>query len=155
MSNEKDVYAIFDEMFEQLEKDDPSLQDTSAQKFSALINEKLEDYAKLCGYADYSSMVDKDMVNEAYLQILANIHAKDERDYMQKALNMRKNDEIVERYQQKLSKEDVEAIMAAAQQEYALQPQGSLKFLLDAYAAYQNRKLEANEEEVKDQAKKL
>lgn len=119
MSNEKDVYAIFDKMFEQLEKDDPSLQNTSAQKFSAMINDKLEDYAKLCGYADYSAMIDKDMINEA---ILDNINAKDERDYLQKALNLRQSDDIVDKYQQMLACEDVETIIETARQEYASKP---------------------------------
>lgn len=155
MSNEKDVYAIFDEMFEQLEKDDPNLQETSAQKFSALIDDKLEDYAKLCGYADYNAMVDKDMINEAYLQILDNIHAKNKREYLQNALNMRKSDDIVNKYLQKLSCEDVETIIEEARQEYALKPHSSLKFLLDAYEAYKNRTLKAIEKEIKDQAEQL
>lgn len=138
MSNEKDVYAIFDEMFEQLEKDDPSLQNTSAQKFSAMINDKLEDYAKLCGYADYSAMIDKDMINEA---ILDNINAKDERDYLQKALNLCQSDDIVDKYQQMLACEDVETIIETARQEYASKPNSSLKFLLDAYEAYNSKML--------------
>lgn len=139
MNNEKDVYAIFDKMFEQLEKDDPDLQDTSAQKFSDIIDSKLEDYAKLCGYADYNSMLDKEMINEVYYQMLENINADNKKDFLLKALSLLKNDNIVSKYSELLNNNDVEEVIEMAREENDKAPHSSLKFLLVAYDIYQKK----------------
>ncbi len=141
MNNEKDVYAIFDKMFEQLEKDDPDLQDTSAQKFSDIIDSKLEDYAKLCGYADYNSMLDKDMINEVYFQLLDNINIDNKKDFLLKALSMLKNDNIVTKYSELLNNHDVEEVIKMAKEENDNNPHSSLKFLLTADDLYQKKML--------------
>ena len=141
MNNEKDVYAIFDKMFEQLEKDDPDLQDTSAQKFSDIIDSKLEDYAKLCGYADYNSMLDKDMINEVYFQLLDNINIDNKKDFLLKALSMLKNDNIVTKYSELLNNHDVEEVIKMAKEEIDNNPHSSLKFLLTADDLYQKKML--------------
>ncbi|MCI5773680.1 MAG: hypothetical protein MR210_03875 [Erysipelotrichaceae bacterium] len=137
MNSEKDVYALFDEMFEQLEQDDPQLEATSAQKFAALIDERLEEYAQKCGYDDYNAMVDKEVVNEAYWQALSKIKAQDQQDYLIKALKMRKQDEHSRRYLALLANEDVEKVIAQAKLEQQQAPHSTLKFLLDAANFYQ------------------
>ena len=82
--SEKDIYAIFDEMFEQLENDDPDLLNTSASQFSKIVNDKLESFVK-------------QDVNMKYRQILDEITYTDKKDYLIKALSLNKS-EAVKKY---------------------------------------------------------
>ena len=127
--SEKDIYAIFDEMFEQLENDDPDLLNTSASQFSKIVNDKLESFVK-------------QDVNMKYRQILDEITYTDKKDYLIKALSLNKS-EAVKKYLDMINNDkDLEEVYTLVNNDYQFSKDDDLKYILDAYEVYKQKTME-------------
>ena len=135
--SEKDIYAIFDEMFEQLENDDPDLLNTSASQFSKIVNDKLESFVK-------------QDVNMKYRQILDEITYTDKKDYLIKALSLNKS-EAVKKYLDMINNDkDLEEIYTLVNNDYQFSKDDDLKYILDAYEVYKQKTMELLNKQMMD-----
>lgn len=135
--SEKDIYAIFDEMFEQLENDDPDLLNTSASQFSKIVNEKLENFIK-------------QDVNDNYRKVLDEITYTDKKDYLIKALTLNKSD-IVTKYLDMIKDDkDLEEVYALVNNDYQFSKDDNLKYILDAYEVYKHKTMELLNQQIMD-----
>ncbi|MDD6524894.1 MAG: hypothetical protein PUF67_01455 [Firmicutes bacterium] len=135
--SEKDIYAIFDEMFEQLENDDPDLLNTSASQFSKIVNDKLESFAK-------------QDVNMKYRQILDEITYTDKKDYLIKALSLNKS-EVVKKYLDMINNDkDLEEVYTLVNNDYQFSKDDDLKYILDAYEVYKQKTMELLNKQMMD-----
>lgn len=135
--SEKDIYAIFDEMFEQLENDDPDLLNTSASQFSKIVNEKLENFIK-------------QDVNDSYRKVLDEITYTDKKDYLIKALTLNKSD-IVTKYLDMIKDDkDLEEVYALVNNDYQFSKDDNLKYILDAYEVYKHKTMELLNQQIMD-----
>ena len=126
--SEKDIYAIFDEMFEQLENDDPDLLNTSASQFSKIVNDKLESFVK-------------QDVNMKYRQIL---------DEIIKALSLNKS-EVVKKYLDMINNDkDLEEVYTLVNNDYQFSKDDDLKYILDAYEVYKQKTMELLNKQMMD-----
>ena len=135
--SEKDIYAIFDEMFEQLENDDPDLLNTSASQFSKIVNDKLESFVK-------------QDVNMKYRQILDEITYTDKKDYLIKALSLNKS-EAVKKYLDMINDDkDLEEVYTLVNNDYQFSKDDDLKYILDAYEVYKQKTMELLNKQMMD-----
>ena len=135
--SEKDIYAIFDEMFEQLENDDPDLLNTSASQFSKIVNDKLESFVK-------------QDVNMKYRQILDEITYTDKKDYLIKALSLNKS-EAVKKYLDMINNDkDLEEVYTLVNNDYEFSIDDDLKYILDAYEVYKQKTMELLNKQMMD-----
>ena len=135
--SEKDIYAIFDEMFEQLENDDPDLLNTSASQFSKIVNDKLESFVK-------------QDVNMKYRQILDEITYTDKKDYLIKALSLNKS-EAVKKYLDMINNDkDLEEVYTLVNNDYQFSKDDDLKYILDAYEVYKQKTMELLNKQMMD-----
>ena len=135
--SEKDIYAIFDEMFEQLENDDPDLLNTSASQFSKIVNDKLESFVK-------------QDVNMKYRQILDEITYTDKKDYLIKALSLNKS-EAVNKYLDMINNDkDLEEVYTLVNNDYQFSKDDDLKYILDAYEVYKQKTMELLNKQMMD-----
>ena len=135
--SEKDIYAIFDEMFEQLENDDPDLLNTSASQFSKIVNDKLESFVK-------------QDVNMKYRQILDEITYTDKKDYLIKALSLNKS-EAVKKYLDMINNDkDMEEVYTLVNNDYQFSKDDDLKYILDAYEVYKQKTMELLNKQMMD-----
>lgn len=135
--SEKDIYAIFDEMFEQLENDDPDLLNTSASQFSKIVNDKLESFVK-------------QDVNMKYRQILDEITYTDKKDYLIKALSLNKSD-VVKKYLDMINNDkDLEEVYTLVNNDYQFSKDDDLKYILDAYEVYKQKTMELLNKQMMD-----
>ncbi len=135
--SEKDIYAIFDEMFEQLENDDPDLLNTSASQFSKIVNDKLESFVK-------------QDVNMKYRQILDEITYTDKKDYLIKALSLNKS-EVVKKYLDMINNDkDLEEVYTLVNNDYQFSKDDDLKYILDAYEVYKQKTMELLNKQMMD-----
>ena len=135
--SEKDIYAIFDEMFEQLENDDPDLLNTSASQFSKIVNDKLESFVK-------------QDVNMKYRQILDEITYTDKKDYLIKALSLNKS-EAVKKYLDMINNDkDLEEVYTLVNNDYRFSKDDDLKYILDAYEVYKQKTMELLNKQMMD-----
>ena len=135
--SEKDIYAIFDEMFEQLENDDPDLLNTSASQFSKIVNDKLESFVK-------------QDVNMKYRQILDEITYTDKKDYLIKALSLNKS-EAVKKYLDMINNDkDLEEVYTLVNNDYQFSKDDDLKYILDAYEVYKQKTMELFNKQMMD-----
>ena len=135
--SEKDIYAIFDEMFEQLENDDPDLLNTSASQFSKIVNDKLESFVK-------------QDVNMKYRQILDEITYTDKKDYLIKALSLNKS-EAVKKYLDMINNDkDLEEVYTLVNNDYHFSKDDDLKYILDAYEVYKQKTMELLNKQMMD-----
>ena len=135
--SEKDIYAIFDEMFEQLENDDPDLLNTSASQFSKIVNDKLESFVK-------------QDVNMKYRQILDEITYTDKKDYLIKALSLNKSD-VVKKYLDMINNDkDLEEVYTLVNNDYQFSKDDDLKYILDAYEVYKQKTMELLNKQIMD-----
>ena len=135
--SEKDIYAIFDEMFEQLENDDPDLLNTSASQFSKIVNDKLESFVK-------------QDVNMKYRQILDEITYTDKKDYLIKALSLNKS-EAVKKYLDMINNDkDLEEVYTLVNNDYQFSKDYDLKYILDAYEVYKQKTMELLNKQMMD-----
>lgn len=135
--SEKDIYAIFDEMFEQLENDDPDLLNTSASQFSKIVNDRLESFVK-------------QDVNMKYRQILDEITYTDKKDYLIKALSLNKS-EAVKKYLDMINNDkDLEEVYTLVNNDYQFSKDDDLKYILDAYEVYKQKTMELLNKQMMD-----
>ena len=135
--SEKDIYAIFDEMFEQLENDDPDLLNTSASQFSKIVNDKLESFVK-------------QDVNMKYRQILDEITYTDKKDYLIKALSLNKS-QVVKKYLDMINNDkDLEEVYTLVNNDYQFSKDDDLKYILDAYEVYKQKTMELLNKQMMD-----
>ena len=135
--SEKDIYAIFDEMFEQLENDDPDLLNTSASQFSKIVNDKLESFVK-------------QDVNMKYRQILDEITYTDKKDYLIKALSLN-NSEAVKKYLDMINNDkDLEEVYTLVNNDYQFSKDDDLKYILDSYEVYKQKTMELLNKQMMD-----
>lgn len=135
--SEKDIYAIFDEMFEQLENDDPDLLNTSASQFSKIVNDKLESFVK-------------QDVNMKYRQVLDEITYTDKKDYLIKALSLNKR-EAVKKYLDMINNDkDLEEVYTLVNNDYQFSKDDDLKYILDAYEVYKQKTMELLNKQMMD-----
>ncbi|MDD7227513.1 MAG: hypothetical protein PUH85_03875 [Firmicutes bacterium] len=135
--SEKDIYAIFDEMFEQLENDDPDLLNTSASQFSKIVNDKLESFVK-------------QDVNMKYRQVLDEITYTDKKDYLIKALSLNKS-EVVKKYLDMINNDkDLEEVYTLVNNDYQFSKDDDLKYILDAYEVYKQKTMELLNKQMMD-----
>ena len=135
--SEKDIYAIYDEMFEQLENDDPDLLNTSASQFSKIVNDKLESFVK-------------QDVNMKYRQILDEITYTDKKDYLIKALSLNKS-EAVKKYLDMINNDkDLEEVYTLVNNDYQFSKDDDLKYILDAYEVYKQKTMELLNKQMMD-----
>ena len=135
--SEKDIYAIFDKMFEQLENDDPDLLNTSASQFSKIVNDKLESFVK-------------QDVNMKYRQILDEITYTDKKDYLIKALSLNKS-EAVKKYLDMINNDkDLEEVYTLVNNDYQFSKDDDLKYILDAYEVYKQKTMELLNKQMMD-----
>ena len=135
--SEKDIYAIFDEMFEQLENDDPDLLNTSASQFSKIVNDKFESFVK-------------QDVNMKYRQILDEITYTDKKDYLIKALSLNKS-EAVKKYLDMINNDkDLEEVYTLVNNDYQFSKDDDLKYILDAYEVYKQKTMELLNKQMMD-----
>ena len=135
--SEKDIYAIFDEMFEQLENDDPDLLNTSASQFSKIVNDKLESFVK-------------QDVNMKYRQILDEITYTDKKDYLIKALSLNKSD-VVKKFLDMINNDkDLEEVYTLVNNDYQFSKDDDLKYILDAYEVYKQKTMELLNKQMMD-----
>ena len=135
--SEKDIYAIFDEMFEQLENDDPDLLNTSASQFSKIVNDKLESFVK-------------QDVNMKYRQVLDEITYTDKKDYLIKALSLNKS-EAVKKYLDMINNDkDLEEVYTLVNNDYQFSKDDDLKYILDAYEVYKQKTMELLNKQMMD-----
>ena len=135
--SDKDIYAIFDEMFEQLENDDPDLLNTSASQFSKIVNDKLESFVK-------------QDVNMKYRQILDEITYTDKKDYLIKALSLNKS-EVVKKYLDMINNDkDLEEVYTLVNNDYQFSKDDDLKYILDAYEVYKQKTMELLNKQMMD-----
>ena len=135
--SEKDIYAIFGEMFEQLENDDPDLLNTSASQFSKIVNDKLESFVK-------------QDVNMKYRQILDEITYTDKKDYLIKALSLNKS-EAVKKYLDMINNDkDLEEVYTLVNNDYQFSKDDDLKYILDAYEVYKQKTMELLNKQMMD-----
>ena len=135
--SEKDIYAIFDEMFEQLENDDPDLLNTSASQFSKIVNDKLESFVK-------------QDVNMKYRQILDEITYTDKKDYLIKALSLNKS-EAVKKYLDMINNDkDLEEVYTLVNNDYQFSKDDDLKYILDSYEVYKQKTMELLNKQMMD-----
>ena len=135
--SEKDIYAIFDEMFEQLENDDPDLLNTSSSQFSKIVNDKLESFAK-------------QDVNMKYRQVLDEITYTDKKDYLIKALSLNKS-EAVKKYLDMINNDkDLEEVYTLVNNDYQFSKDDDLKYILDAYEVYKQKTMELLNKQMMD-----
>ena len=135
--SEKDIYAIFDERFEQLENDDPDLLNTSASQFSKIVNDKLESFVK-------------QDVNMKYRQILDEITYTDKKDYLIKALSLNKS-EVVKKYLDMINNDkDLEEVYTLVNNDYQFSKDDDLKYILDAYEVYKQKTMELLNKQMMD-----
>lgn len=135
--SEKDIYAIFDEMFEQLENDDPDLLNTNASQFSKIVNDKLENFVK-------------QDVNMKYRQVLDEITYTDKKDYLIKALSLNKSD-VVKKYLDMINNDkDLEEVYTLVNNDYQFSKDDDLKYILDAYEVYKQKTMELLNKQMMD-----
>ena len=135
--SEKDIYAICDEMFEQLENDDPDLLNTSASQFSKIVNDKLESFVK-------------QDVNMKYRQVLDEITYTDKKDYLIKALSLNKS-EVVKKYLDMINNDkDLEEVYTLVNNDYQFSKDDDLKYILDAYEVYKQKTMELLNKQMMD-----
>ena len=135
--SEKDIYAIFDEMFEQLENDDPDLLNTSASQFSKIVNDKLESFVK-------------QDVNMKYRQVLDEITYTDKKDYLIKALSLNKS-EVVKKYLDMINNDkDLEEVYTLVNNDYQFSKDDDLKYILDVYEVYKQKTMELLNKQMMD-----
>ncbi len=135
--SEKDIYAIFDEMFEQLGNDDPDLLNTSASQFSKIVNDKLESFVK-------------QDVNMKYRQVLDEITYTDKKDYLINALSLNKS-EVVKKYLDMINNDkDLEEVYTLVNNDYQFSKDDDLKYILDAYEVYKQKTMELLNKQMMD-----
>lgn len=135
--SEKDIYAIFDEMFEQLENDDPDLLNTSASQFSKIVNDKLESFVK-------------QDVNMKYRQVLDEITYTDKKDYLIKALSLNKSEAVKKYLDMTNNDKDLEEVYTLVNNDYQFSKDDDLKYILDAYEVYKQKTMELLNKQMMD-----
>lgn len=135
--SEKDIYAIFDEMFEQLENDDPDLLNTSASQFSKIVNDKLENFIK-------------QDVNDSYRKVLDEITYTDKKDYLIKALTLNKSDVVTKYLDMIKDDKDLEEVYTLVNNDYQFSKDDNLKYILDAYEVYKHKTMELLNQQMMD-----
>ena len=138
--SEKDVYALFDQMFEQLENDDPTLQNTSTNDFTKIVNEKLDVFAKHKGFEDFNGMVQKYDASDLDESHFSDIEFKDKRDFLHQALVVYQNYPTINKYLTLIDDNmDLEELYELVKDEYLVSKDAHLKYILDAYDVYKDK----------------